>query len=96
MPTTKSAEKALRAAARKRARNKPIRTAAKTYITKAESLIFGDQLESAPEAMRQAVRALDKAAQKGVIHHNNAARRKSRLMKKFNQAQASHLPKAQE
>ena len=95
MPTTKSAEKALRAAAKKRARNKPIRTAAKTYIAKAEGLIFGDQLESAPEAMRQAVRALDKAARKGVIHPNNAARRKSRLMKKFNQAQASHLPKAQ-
>jgi small subunit ribosomal protein S20 len=42
----------------------------------------GDQAESR-EAVLQAVRELDKAAQKGVIHKNNAARRKSRLMKRL-------------
>ena len=43
----------------------------------------GDQAESR-EAVLRAVRELDKAAQKGVIHKNNAARRKSRLMKRLN------------
>jgi small subunit ribosomal protein S20 len=43
-------------------------------------------LEEAQEVVQRAISALDKAAQKGVIHPNNAARRKSRLMKHLNQA----------
>jgi small subunit ribosomal protein S20 len=39
--------------------------------------------------VQQAVSALDKAAQKGVIHRNNAARRKARLMKLYNEAKAA-------
>jgi small subunit ribosomal protein S20 len=92
LPNTKSAKKAARVAVRKRTRNKPIRSKAKTYITKAEELIFDGQSESASEMVMQAVRALDRAARKGVIHPNNAARRKSRLMKKFNHAQALPTP----
>ena len=69
-------------------RNKPVHTAAKTQITKTERLIQGKELDLAKEAARQAVSALDRAAQKGIIHPNNAARRKSRLMKKLNQALA--------
>jgi small subunit ribosomal protein S20 len=41
------------------------------------------ETEAAEEAVNNAVVALDKAAQKGAIHHNNASRRKSRLMKQF-------------
>ena len=89
MANTKSAKKAARVAARRQARNKPIRSAAKTYVAKAERIIFSGELASASAAAVQAQKALDKAAQKGVIHPNNAARRKSRLMKKLNQAQAS-------
>ena len=60
----------------------------KTNVTKAEKLIFSGELEAAREAVAAAVSSLDRAAEKGVIHPNNAARRKSRLLKKLNQAQA--------
>ena len=88
MPQTKSAQKQMRVAERRRLHNKPIRTLCKTSITKAERLIFSGELESAQAAVVAAITALDKAAKKGVIHPNNAARRKSRLMKKLNEAQA--------
>jgi small subunit ribosomal protein S20 len=43
------------------------------------------RIEEAREAVRQAASALDKAAEKGIIHKNNAARRKARLMRQLNQ-----------
>ena len=73
---------------RRRAGNKSIRSLCKTNITKAERFIFLGELEAAKETVVTAIRSLDKAAEKGVIHPNNAARRKARLMKKLNQAQA--------
>ena len=89
MPKSSSAQKEMRVAERRRLHNKPIRTMCKTSIAKAERLIFSGELESAQAAVVAAITTLDKAAKKGVIHPNNAARRKSRLMKKLNQAQAS-------
>ena len=89
MPGSKSAQKQARVAERQRLRNKPVRTLCKTNITKAERLIFLGELEAAREAVVVAISSLDKAAEKGIIHPNNAARRKSRLMDKLNQAQAS-------
>lgn len=89
MPITKSAQKQVRVAGRKRLRNKSVRSLCKTNITKAEKLIFSGELEAAQKAVVTAVSSLDKAAEKGVIHPNNAARRKSRLMKKLNEAQSS-------
>ncbi|MFC1958369.1 30S ribosomal protein S20 [Chloroflexota bacterium] len=89
MPVTKSAQKQMRVAERKRLRNQPIRSQCKTNITKAEKLIFSGELETAQKAVVAAISSLDKAAEKGVIHPNNAARRKSRLMKKLNEAQSS-------
>ena len=86
MAHSKSARKATRIASRKRMRNKSVRSAVKTHITKAERLITAKELDSAKEAVVQASSALDRAAQKGVIHPNNAARHKLRLMKKLNQA----------
>jgi small subunit ribosomal protein S20 len=91
LPGSKSAQKRVRTAERKRLRNKSISSLCKTSITKAEKLIFSGELEAAREAVTAAISALDKAAEKGVIHPNNAARRKSRLMDKLNQAQASAL-----
>ena len=87
MPVIKSAQKQVRVTERKRLRNKSIRSLCKTNITKAERLIFSGDLESARKAVVVAISSLDKAAEKGVIHPNNAARRKSRLMKKLNEAQ---------
>ena len=86
MPHIKSAKKRVRVAERGRLRNKSIRSLCKTNITKAERLIFSGELESAQRVVMDAVSSLDKAAEKGVIHPNNAARRKSRLMKKLNKA----------
>ena len=86
MPQTKSAQKEMRAAKKRRLRNKTARSLGKTRITKAESLIFSGELEKGKEAVVAAISSLDKAAEKGIIHPNNAARRKSRLMKKLNQA----------
>ena len=79
----------MRVAERRRLRNKPIRSLCKTNITKAEKLIFSGELEAAQKAVVAAISSLDNAAEKGVIHPNNAARRKSRLMSKLNKAQAS-------
>jgi small subunit ribosomal protein S20 len=54
----------------------------KTMIKKAETGIYAGSTDI--EAVRQAISTLDKAAVKGIIHKNNAARRKSRLMAKYN------------
>jgi small subunit ribosomal protein S20 len=83
---SKSAQKQVRVAARRQQRNKSIRSEIKTNVTKAEKLVFSGELEAARKAVVTATSSLDKAAEKGIIHSNNAARRKSRLMKKLNQA----------
>ena len=88
MPVSKSVQKQVRVAERRRLRNKPIRGLTKTNLTKAEKLIFSGELESAQKAVLLAISSLDKAADKGIIHPNNAARHKSRLMKKLNDALA--------
>jgi len=84
---TKSAKKQMRIAERRGLRNKSVRSRCKTRITKAEKLIFAGEMEAAKEAVAASISALDSAAEKGIVHPNNAARRKSRLMKKLNQAQ---------
>ena len=88
---SKLAQKQVRVTERRRVRNKSIRSMCKTYIIKAERLIFSGELEAARGAVVIAISSLDKAAEKGVIHPNNAARRKSRLMKKLNEPQALSL-----
>jgi len=87
LPVTKSAKKQVRVTERRRLRNRSIRSLVKTNIIKAERLIFSGEVESARAAVVAAISSLDKAAEKGIIHPNNAARRKSRLMKKLNEAQ---------
>lgn len=86
MARTKSAIKRIRSSAKKREHNRAIRSRARTYIKRVNRLIAEGRLEEASAVAIQAISALDKAAEKGVIHRNNAARRKSRLMKKLNQA----------
>jgi small subunit ribosomal protein S20 len=80
LANTKSALKRIRSNERKRVRNLMYRSRVKTMIRKAEQLIFSGR--SSDEAVREAISTLDKAASKGIIHKNNAARRKSRLVKK--------------
>lgn len=86
MPNTRSAKKRMRQNEKRRLRNRVYRTRARTFIKRARRLIDEGRLEEAEQAARQACQALDTAAAKGVIHKNNAARRKSRLMKHLNKA----------
>jgi small subunit ribosomal protein S20 len=72
--------------ARRHERIKSVRSQSKTLIGNAEELIFSKDA-AAGEAVTAAASYLDKAANKGVVHPNNAARRKSRLAKKLNKAQ---------
>jgi small subunit ribosomal protein S20 len=64
-----------------------VRSEVKTQITRAEKLIVTGEAEKAREAVAAAVAVLDRAAEKGILHPNNTARRKSRLVRKLNQAQ---------
>ena len=89
MPNIKQARKQARSSEKRQMRNRAVRSRTKTFITRAEKLVFAGEVESAQAAVAESIRALDRAAEKGIIHPNNAARRKSRLMKKLNQAQAS-------
>jgi small subunit ribosomal protein S20 len=91
-----SAAKRARHALRRRLRNRSVRGAARTQVRDAFPLIAEGPPEAAEVAVRQAVRALDKAAQKGVIHPNNAARRKARLMRKYNVSLAAAAPVEEE
>lgn len=89
MPVIKSAQKEMRKSGKRELRNKSAQTLCKTNITKAERLISTGDVEAAKKAVVTAVRTLDKTAEKGIIHSNNAARRKSRLMNKLNKASAA-------
>ena len=89
MPITETAKREMRLAEKRRVRNKSTRSLCKTNVSKAEKLIFSGQMDEAGKAVTTAISALDKAAEKGILHRNNAARRKSRLMKKLNKAQPS-------
>jgi small subunit ribosomal protein S20 len=84
LANTKSAMKNIRKNRRRAEHNRAIRTRARSAVRKAVALIDAGQQEEAHEAVQAAYSALDKAATKGVIHKNNAARRKARLMHRFN------------
>jgi small subunit ribosomal protein S20 len=84
----KSAKKRARQNEKRRMRNRYYKTTARTYVKKAKALIDAGQLDEAEVAVKSAARALDVAAGKGIIHKNNASRRKSRLMLHLNKAKA--------
>lgn len=90
MANTRAAEKAIRQSARRRNRNRVVRAMARTEVKDANKLIAEGNIAEAEQAARAALCALDRAAEKGILKKNNAARRKSRLMKKLNQLRASN------
>lgn len=94
MANNKSAEKRIRVAERRRQRNRPYRSAARTFVKKAEVAIRAGDAEAAATAVGDAISMLDRVAGKGIIHKNNAARRKSRLMAKFNRMAAQSTASA--
>ncbi len=84
MPVKKAAIKALRQTKKRTERNKSIKLAIKKGAkVSVKSLATGNR-EQAWNDIYKTLKALDKASQKGIIHKNTAARKKSRLMKKFN------------
>jgi small subunit ribosomal protein S20 len=66
----------------RRVRNKAVRSEIRTRVKNAETAA-AEGTEASAEALRMAVKRIDKAASKGVIHKNQAANRKSRLMKRL-------------
>lgn len=88
MANIKSSAKRARQNIKRRALNRYYGTTARTYMKQVRSQIESNDFEQVDETLRLAVKMLDKAAQKGVIHRNKAARRKSRLMKALNKARA--------
>ncbi|MGB9805007.1 30S ribosomal protein S20 [Desulfofundulus sp.] len=91
MPNTRSAMKRVKVTRKRTLRNARLKSALRTAIRKFErALTAGASMEETRELLRQALRAIDKAVTKGIIHKNTAARKKSRLSRRFNrQAQAS-------
>jgi small subunit ribosomal protein S20 len=85
---TASAQQRARNSARKAVFNRIHRSRARTFIKNTKNLIAEKNLDGAKEEIVKAISALDKAAGKGVIHKNNAARRKSRLVKQLAKATA--------
>ena len=83
MANIKSQKKRIKTNEKRHERNKAVRSELKTRVKTAQKAIGTD---GADAALRSAVKRLDMAAAKGVIHKNAAARRKSRLMRKANAA----------
>ncbi len=81
---TRSAAKAHRQSVKRGLRNRAVKSATKTAVKHANEAIASGDPEVARAAVREAIRDLDVAARKGVIHPNNAGRRKSRLLLKYN------------
>jgi small subunit ribosomal protein S20 len=87
MPNIKSAKKRVKVSETKALRNKANRTALKTSIRKADAAIAGGS-DDKQEALGAAIKSIDKAVSKGILHKNTAARRKSRLVLSSNKTQA--------
>jgi small subunit ribosomal protein S20 len=88
MANTKSAKKAARQALRRTEVNKSRRTRMRTAIRKAEEAITGADANVALKALEAAQSQLMKAAQKGIVHKNMAARKISRLSKRIKALEA--------
>ena len=87
MANIKSAKKRMAVSAKKHEQNRVVRSAVKTRVGRARRIIDGGGVPET-EVLVGAVSSLDRAAEKGILHRNNAARRKSRLMLQANRAAA--------
>ena len=89
MANIQSAMKRARQNEKRRVANRIYRSSARTRVKRARRLIEAGELEQAELQVSAAISALDRAAQKGIIHKNNAARRKSRLVKMLRSVQVA-------
>ena len=88
MPNHKSAEKRVRQNERRRAVNRGNRTKLRTSVKKLRTSLAGSDKSQTAALLPQTISEIDKAVQKGVLHRNAAARHKSRLTARVNQAAA--------
>ena len=85
MPNIKSSMKRVKIARKKNMRNTAIKSALKTSIKNSKVAIANND-ESVAEIVKQTIKDIDKAVSKNILHKNNAARKKSKLMKAMNAA----------
>jgi len=88
---SRSAAKAWRRSEQRRLRNRARRSTGKTSVRRAELAMDSADPQASAEAVRIAISALDRAAQKGALHPRSVARRKGRLMKKYSTVQAAAI-----
>jgi small subunit ribosomal protein S20 len=81
MANLKSSKKDLRRNEKRRARNLEVRSGLKTYVKKVRTAIASGDATATQSSLSEAMKKLDKAVQRGIIHKNQAARRKSRIAK---------------
>lgn len=81
MPIKEAAKKYMRVTARKTIKNNKTKGVFRSAVKKTREAITKGNTEVAQEELKRAIKAIDKAAQKKVIHKNTAARKKSRLNK---------------
>ena len=86
MANIKSQKKRILTNEKARLRNKAVKSSLRTHVRRFNEAVAAGEVDKAQEYAKAATRQLDKAASKGVIHPNQAARRKSRMMKKVNAA----------
>ena len=84
MPNIKSSERSVKTDAERRARNFAVRSTIKTVSRKVVESVTAGNSDEAKALLVKASRTIDKAAAKGVVHKNSAARKKSRLALKLN------------
>ncbi|WP_017472631.1 30S ribosomal protein S20 [Amphibacillus jilinensis] len=85
MANIKSAIKRIRVNQDQHAQNAPVKSEMRTNIKRVEKLVSENNAAEAKLALQDAVKKIDKAVQKGIVHQNNGNRQKSRLTKKVNQ-----------
>ena len=88
MPNTKSAEKRQRQNKKRHQRNKMIKTSLRHHLRKVREAVSGGDLEASETVFRDALKRLDRAAAKRIIHPNAAARLKSRISSQIKAAKA--------
>jgi small subunit ribosomal protein S20 len=84
MANIKSAIKRIRQNEKRRVRNAAVRSTVRTSVKTTRTALEGGNADQARESLQRTIQVLDKAATKGVIHKNTAARKKSRLMRQLN------------
>ncbi|MCA0171805.1 MULTISPECIES: 30S ribosomal protein S20 [Bacillaceae] len=88
MPNIKSAVKRVKTSSDRRANNVAFKSEMRSAIKNFEAKVEAKDVEAAKSALSQASKRIDKAADKGIIHKNTVARKKSRLTKMYNEISA--------